>query len=842
MNKSLLYRSIWRYFFKHPWLIILSILGVAIGVAVVISVDIANGSAQRAFELSIQNFTGKASHQIISSDPFGLDENLYVRLKNEFRELTSSATVEGYVTMDGETLQLMGVDLFSAILFTDQLSGIKSPTLVNLIIEPDTILVPERTASRIGISPGDSIVLTIGGEEKTVRVVDFVGKDQESALDGILISDISAGQELLDKVGILDRINLYIPEDNMELLSELKSWLPSNTSLISTSARNESTLKITDAFSVNLTAMSLLALMVGMFLIYNTMTFSVLHRRRHIGTLRILGVTKKEIFTEVIIEAGTIGFAGTLAGVLLGIWLGQAMVGLVTNTFNDLYFVLTVNTFVISGGMIIKGVLLGTVVSILAACIPALEAASAPPQVARLRSVIESLVHRIIPYIALTGAILIIIAVVVLFASGTNIIAGFVSLFLIVLGYAFSLPIIVNVLCRRFGSTAGNRTGILSKIAVMGISNSLSRTGTAIAALSVALSVVVGMGVMIESFRESVDRWLVQALQGDIYVTTTSLVSQRSENPIPENLIREIYTLEGIQSVKEMKIVYLQTPDSFVEVHAIDPVLPARREYRLKEVSSSQIWSDFEKGEVIFLAEPYAYKNNVSIGDTVSFITNEGEKKFKVGAIFFDYASDRGIILMPQSLYVRFWQDNTISSMALYLEETVSKEEMITRIHSHTDNTPGVLVRDNAEIRQAGLEVFDRTFLITRVLEFLAMVVAFIGILSTLMAYQIEKTKEIGILRALGVTSGQIWRLMAFQTGFMGIISGLFSIPLGIIMAVVLIFVINLRSFGWSMALSISPTSIIEAIAIAVVTSLLASMYPAWRMSKISPVEALREE
>ena len=842
MKKSLLYRSIWRYFFKHPWLIILSVLGVAIGVAVVVSVDIANGSAQRAFELSIQNFTGKASHQIISNDPFGLDENLYVRLKNDFKELTGSATVEGYVTVNNETLQLMGLDLFSADLFTDQLSGIKSPALVNLLIEPDTILVPERTAGRMGISPGDSIVLTIGGEEKTVRVVDLIGKDQGYALDGILISDISAGQELLDKVGILDRINLYIPEGDMNVLAELESWLPSDTTLISTASRNESTLKITDAFSVNLTAMSLLALMVGLFLIYNTMTFSVLHRRRLIGTLRILGVTKREIFTVVIIEAGIIGFAGTLAGVLLGIWLGQAMVGLVTNTFNDLYFVLTVNTFVISSGTIIKGVLLGTIVSILAACVPALEAASSPPQVARLRSVIESLVHRIIPYIALTGVILIIIAVVVLFVSGTNIIAGFVALFLLVLGYAFSLPIVVNLLCRRTGSAAGNRTGILSKIAIMGISNSLSRTGTAIAALSVALSVVVGMGVMIESFRESVDRWLVQALQGDIYVTTTSLVSQRSENPIPENLIREIYSLEGIRSVKEMKIVFLQTPGGFVEVHAIDPVLPARQEYRLKEVSSSQVWSDFEKGEVIFLAEPYAYKNKVSIGDTVSFITNEGEKEFKVGAIFFDFASDRGIILMPQSLYVRFWQDNTISSMALYLEETVSKEEMITRIHSHVDNAPSVLVRDNAEIRQAGLEVFDRTFLITRVLEFLAMVVAFIGILSTLMAYQIEKTKEIGILRALGVTSGQIWRLMAFQTGFMGIISGLFSIPLGIIMAVVLIFVINLRSFGWSMALSISPTSIIEAMAIAVVTSLLASMYPAWRMSKISPVEALREE
>ncbi|UCC17500.1 MAG: ABC transporter permease [Dehalococcoidales bacterium] len=275
MKKSLLYRSIWRYFLKHPWLIILSILGVAIGVAVVVSVDIANGSAQRAFELSIQNFTGKASHQIISTDPFGLDENLYTRLKQDFNELVSSATVEGYVKANEETVQLIGVDLFSAALFTDQLSGTSSQTLTDLILEPDTILVPEKTAERMGVFPGDAIVLVIGGEEKEVSVVDFIGRDQGSTLDSILISDISTGQELLGKVGMLDRINLYISEDDMELVAELESWLPPGTTIISTAARNASTLKITDALSVNLTAMIVLALMVGMFLIYTTMTFSV---------------------------------------------------------------------------------------------------------------------------------------------------------------------------------------------------------------------------------------------------------------------------------------------------------------------------------------------------------------------------------------------------------------------------------------------------------------------------------------------------------------------------------------------------------------------------------------
>jgi len=180
--------------------------------------------------------------------------------------------------------------------------------------------------------------------------------------------------------------------------------------------------------------------------------------------------------------------------------------------------------------------------------------------------------------------------------------------------------------------------------------------------------------------------------------------------------------------------------------------------------------------------------------------------------------------------------------MSLYLEDKADKEDIMAAVRAEVDGAPGVLVRDNMDIRQSGLNVFDQTFLITRVLEFLAIIVAFIGILSTLMAYQLEKVKEIGILRATGVTPRQVWGIISLQTGFMGAISGLLAIPLGIVMAVILIFVINIRSFGWSMQMTVSLSSILEALAISIGAALLASIYPAWRMSRISPAEALREE
>ena len=242
--------------------------------------------------------------------------------------MASSPVVEGYVAVEGETLQMLGLDFFSDTYFDEQISGIDSAAMLSLLLEPDTVLIADKTADRMAITPSDTITISVGGEDKEVRVVGLAGQGEDSTLDGIIAADISTAQEILGRTGYIDWINLILPDDGA-LQTAIERWLPEGTTLISTAARNESTLQMTSSFTLNLTAMSLLALLVGMFLIYNTMTFSVLQRRGLIGSLRVLGATRREIFTEVLTEAAVIGFIGTSLGVLLGILLGAGIATLV---------------------------------------------------------------------------------------------------------------------------------------------------------------------------------------------------------------------------------------------------------------------------------------------------------------------------------------------------------------------------------------------------------------------------------------------------------------------------------------------------------------------------------
>jgi putative ABC transport system permease protein len=844
MVGRILSRSIWKYFFKHPWVILLSIIGVSIGVAVVVAIDIANTSAQKAFQISVENVTGTSTHQI-TGGPLGMDESFYTALVMEFPQIEASPVVDGYVKLQGETIHLMGLDIFSSSYMTDEMSGTFDMSALALLVEPRTVLVPYVMANRMDITAGDMITISIGGLETQVKVIGNVGQEGDSKIDGLLVADISTAQELLGKIGVIDNISLIIGVDDKDSLSAIESWLPQGMTLISTAAGNESTLNMTDAFRTNLTAMSMLALLVGMFLIYNTMTFSVLQRRGLLGSLRVLGATRREIFTEVLIEAAIIAVIGTGIGVLLGVFLGQGLVKLVAGTIDSLYFTLTVTTFELSSGIFIKGVLLGVITSLVASFIPAFEAAASRPQIVRFRSVIESLAQKLLPKITLAGLGMIVLSVIILFLSERSLIAGFASLFLLVIGFALCVPVIAELISKYLGifmNKVGSKTSVLYKMAVTGIAGSISRTGTAIAAMVVAISVVIGMGIMIESFRTTVQLWMQQAIQGDVYINTMENVSSTAETPLPYELVEQIMALDGIEATKGLKTVFLVTDYGTLETDVITPVEQCRTEYQLKTGNDLPAWEKLKNGQAVYISEPLAYKHDIGVGDTIAFYTEQGKKEYAISGIYYDYSSDAGKVIMAQSVYTNYWHDDTIASLGLYLVNPQDKDAVMTAVKAIVADTAGITVTDSYTIRNNVLELFDRTFLITKVLEFLAIIVAFIGILSALMAYQLEKIKELGILRAAGVTPNQIWSMTALQTGLMGTISGILAIPLGIFMSIILIQTINIRSFGWSIQMAVGAGTIIEALAIAIVASLLASVYPSWKMSKISPAEALREE
>jgi len=242
------------------------------------------------------------------------------------------------------------------------------------------------------------------------------------------------------------------------------------------------------------------------------------------------------------------------------------------------------------------------------------------------------------------------------------------------------------------------------------------------------------------------------------------------------------------------------------------------------------------------VSESLARREHLAPGAALVLHTDGGEHAFPVAAVFRDYGSEHGAVVMARATYDRHWDDPAVSTVGVYAEEGVDREALIDTVRAAIAGEQQLVVRATGAIKSASMEVFDRTFTITSVLRGLAMIIAFVGILSALMALELERTREIAVLRAQGLTPRQVWQLVQTQTGVMGLIAGLLSIPVGLAMALVLIMVINLRAFGWSMDVHVDPIILVQSLLLAVVAASIAGIYPAFRMARISPAGALRED
>ena len=857
---SLLLRTSLRTMLRHPWQIGLCILGVALGVAVVVAIDLATASARRAFDLSTQSVTGRATHQIVGGLR-GLDEALYRRLRLDLGVRDAAPVVEGYVQAPSldQTLQVFGVDVFAEAPFRPYLAGPESGSgvdLAALLAEPGTALLAETTARRAGLAPGDALPLQIGARATEVRLVGLLRPADEAsrrALEGLLITDIATAQELLSMVGRLSRIDLILPgagADADPTALAIRASLPPGAELAPAAARSNALEQMTRAFELNLTALSLLALIVGMFLIYNTMTFSVVQRRGLLGTLRCVGVTRGQIAALVLLEAALISLVGALLGLGLGALLGQGLVRLVTRTINDLYFVVTVRDLSLDPLVLLKGLLLGIGATLFSAAVPAVEATLTPPRSVLRRSSVEDRARRLAPRLALAGAGLIVAGLLLLLiptaargeAAPLSLILAFGALFAVVLGAALISPALTVALMSLARPLLGTAFGLLGRMAARDVVAALSRTAVAVAALMVAVSVSIGVGIMVGSFRQTVVAWLEQSLIADVYISAPTTAANRVDSTLPAGLVEALGAVEGVQAVTRFRSVQVDGPGGPTTLVAIDaPAARGRVALRFREGGGEATWAAWEAGAVL-ISEPLAYRTGLGMGDTLTLRTDHGPRTFSIAGVYYDYSSDRGIIRMPYAAYRTAWDDPAISSVALYAAPGVEVDELLQRVRAVTAEQGQIIVNSNRALREGTLAIFDRTFAITAVLQMLATIVAFIGILSAMMALQLERSRELAILRANGLTPGQLWRVVLTQTSLMGLTAGLLAVPLGLALALVLVHVINRRSFGWTLDLSLDPLLFAQALLVACTAALLAGVYPALKMSRTNPALALREE
>ena len=845
MLSPTLLRTGLRDLVRRPMQTGLLVLGVALGVAVVVAIDLANESARRGFDRSSEAITGRATHQV-RGGPAGVPEEVYRRLRADCGYRRSTPMVEGIVLapdLDRQPLTVLGVDPLSEGPFRSHLAGgaWTTPSFARIFDQPDAAFIGKGLADRYGLTPGRKVRLQVDDRFETVRVVGILrsAAERSDALDGVVLMDVGAAQKLLGREGSLSHIDLILGAAEA---ASLGPRLPPDLRLVRASEQRETAAELTAAFQLNLTALSLLALVVGMFLIYNTVMFSVVQRRTVIGTLRALGVTPAQVFALVLVETAVAAALGTALGLGLGFVLGQGAVRLVTQTINDFYYVVSVSGAPLTARSAAKAIVLGIGAGVLSAVPPALEAARVEPVAALRRSTLEGSARRLVPFLALAGLALGGVGAALIALIPSSLIASFTGLFAVVLGMALLAPGTTVLLMAVAGPLAATTVGTLGRLAARTVTTSIARTGVAIAALMVAVSVTIGVSLMIQSFRATVVNWLGLTLRADVYLAAPGPGGSRRAPALSADVLARVRAVPGVADVESFRAVEVASPEGSVHLSVADP----RRErsadlYRFSEGTPAETWARVKAGAVL-VSEPFAFRRHLPPhGGKITLQTDRGPRVFEVAGVFYDYATERGTVLIAREVYERFWDDRQISSLAVYVSAGAVADDVAQRLRTALAGT-ALQVTPTGSLRREALRVFDRTFAVTEALRLLAIAVAFVGVWSALMALQTERTRELATLLALGLTPARLWGLTLLETGFMGLAAGLLSLPTGALLAAILVDVINVRSFGWTMRLELTPGVFVQALLLSVAAALVATIYPLFRLGRMPVAAALRSE
>ena len=507
--------------------------------------------------------------------------------------------------------------------------------------------------------------------------------------------------------------------------------------------------------------------------------------------------------------------------------LAGGLVTLVTRTINDLYFVVVVRELAVSPAVLAKGAALGIGATFLAALVPAGEASAAPPGAAIRRNVLEARARRVAPRAALAGLAVLAAGALLVASAGRSLAWSYAGLFAMILGAALLTPFAVIGAARAAGPGLGRLLGLPGRMAARGVVAKLSRTGVAVAALMVAVAATVGVGVMIRSFRATVVRWLETSLVADVYVSAPTLRAGRGgDSTLDPAVIARLREAPGVQAVGTYRGVRVASALGPTQLVAVGIGPDTYRQFRLLAGSPGEVWPAFQDGGAVIVSEPYAYRHGLAVGSALRLHTDHGERVFPVAGVFADYGSDQGVVMMSRRTYEASWEDRGVSSLGLVLAPGADPQATAEILRARAGPGQDLMIRSNRALREASLEIFDRTFAITAVLRVLATGVAVIGVLSALMALQLERARELGVLRAQGLTPREVWRLMLAESGLLGGIAGVLAVPVGIGLALVLIRVINRRAFGWSIETTVPADVLLQAVGLAVLAALVAGAYP----------------
>jgi putative ABC transport system permease protein len=846
----LFYRLMLRPLLQEPVRAILTILAVTLGVAVVLAIDLAGGAATGSFRASMETLAGDNNLEIVASG--GVPEAAVGTIAALPYSIRISPRIEdsAFITDTKQTIPLIGLDLVAEG-GTVRSGAISETSLGEASASSENAMRSLQDSSSIWVGTslgkrlGDQLRLLINDQvrEFTVRGVYPDSNGSESAI----VMDLAAAQRALNRFGRVDRILLKVPEAPSieEWQQRIRAALPAGVEVRTQGTGTNENRRMLAAFRWNLRLLSYIALIVGAFLIFNTISVSVVRRRPETGIVRALGASRGAVLAAFIGEATFFGLAGAALGLPVGRVMASGAVKLMAATVESLYVSSRPGSIEFSIWSVVLAFVIGVGVAIASAYSPAREASLVSPveAMARGRREYMTRMHKSRDlWIALVLGILAAAASSVPAIEGKPVF-GYLAAVLLVVASALAIPAFTDAVISRSSRWLGKILGVEALLAAQSLSGSLRRTSVLVGALSTAIAMVTSVGIMVGSFRETVLIWMNDRLPADLYLRPAGEPAPDRHPTVSLELADKLSKLPGVAAVDRLRAYEISYDGMPATLASVD-LSALRSEHRsnfFSGRSTEQVLSQIRDADAVVVSEPFTYKHHVRPGDTIALALGTARPSFRVVDVYYDYGSERGSLLMDRQTMLRYLPDPAPSNLAIYVASNASVENVREEI-TQASVSYRVLVASNRDLRAEAIRIFDRTFAITYALEAVAVIVAVMGIAGALLALVIDRRRELGLLRFLGAAAGQVRKQILVEAGLLGLLANFAGLALGFALSLVLIYVINKQSFGWTIRFHWPVAVLLGAISVVYIATVLAGLYPAQVAVRLNPLEAVHEE
>jgi putative ABC transport system permease protein len=781
---------------EHPMQLLATVAAIALGVALGVAVYLVNSAALDEFDQATRRLLGSADI-VVRGPPEGFDEALVVALAHRPAIATVSPLLELELTRPAQSppLKLLALDPFRAAALQPELMAEIGPDVTRLFV-PDTIILSRAAAEELQLQRGDELPIIVGGAPKSLRVIDILSGDAYPESLGIM--DIATAQWSLQRLGKLNRIDLRVRPgtDLATLRGQLASVLPPGVVAVTPTIERGRATTATRAYRVNLNMLALVALLTGAFLVFATQSLAVLRRRAALGLLRALGVTRLQLECALLGEGAAIGLVGSLLGALLGALVAALVLRYLGSDLGNRALTARAVALALPALPLAAFVLIGTAVAGLGAWIPAHEAAARAPALAMKSGDCEPAVNRLPT--ALPGMALIAAGALLAWLPPVNRLPlpGYAAIAALLAGAVLLIPTLM-----RWVTGSAKRSGrAILDIAIAQLQGSAGVSTISLAAIIVSFSLMVAMAIMVHSFRNSFDLWLVKLLPADLSLRVSFDSDTGALTGEQQHRIAALPAVARAE-FRRVRQIWLRADHAPVALIARD-LNPLRAADTLPLVRATP--QPVPAGtQAAWISESLQDLYGLRLGERLQLPLDGRIQQLFVAGIWRDYGRPAGAVVIARAGYIAATGDDSANEGLIWRRPGASAAALEAAIRGSLNIGNALELIGSGQLRQRSLMLFDRAFAITYALEAIAVGIGLLGIAVAASSSALARRAQFGMLRHIGMLRRQVLATLAIEGVIMSALSVIYGLLLGTALSLILVYVIDRQSFNWSIDLAI---------------------------------------